>query len=474
MKLDYNIYFEVSAALFMIVLAYFVRWQYNMTTSKNKSFFRMLLFVIAANILDVITAITISNAAFVPYSVNMLLNLLYFILIVLLSAQFLDYSFELTEKGKYYKTALVFEYILSGCFVILLFVNLFTGVIYDFENDQYTHGPLYILVYIVPYIMLGFAAIIMLLNLKKWEKNRRLSIILYFVVCFSGVILQLFFFPNVLLNLFTISLSVVIILFAMETQDYQQLVRTLDDMRVLNEKTQAAIEVKKRFIDNISTNIRNPVINIIDIDERLLCDLDDEKNVNLVEENENIAIELIGVLDDILEFSEAEVNDIVIKEEAYNVRGAVESCIKSIKKKAEDKDLKITLDYDKTLPDRLYGDRDRISQILRELLVNAVTNTDEGGIVIKVTWKDYDKRHILLLISVEDTGKGIPESMKKTIFDSFETANEGSSGNGKRIGLGLAYAKKLVEVMNGDIGVYSKEGEGSLFYIEFPQKVHES
>ena len=143
-----------------------------------------------------------------------------------------------------------------------------------------------------------------------------------------------------------------------------------------------------------------------------------------------------------------------------------------IEGRASAKKLELIIDADKTTPCNLYGDDVRLHQIITNILTNAVKYTHEGSVTLRIRWKSAgDGKKILLIVSVEDTGIGISDENKEKLFGSFERFDNEKNKGIEGTGLGLAITKQLVELMDGNIGVYSTIGKGSLFYVEIPQEI---
>ena len=135
------------------------------------------------------------------------------------------------------------------------------------------------------------------------------------------------------------------------------------------------------------------------------------------------------------------------------------------------KNLEFAIENESMIPDRLYGDEVRIRQVIFNLLTNAYKYTREGQVTLRVKHKLVNKIDVVLVISVEDTGIGISEENQNRLFDTFERIDEERNRNIEGTGLGLPITKDLVELMEGEIGVISTPGKGSLFYVEIPQRV---
>ena len=152
MGLQYNIWFGVSAVIYMVILVVYLRISYSMESKRNHEFFKVAIYVLLADAFDVITAITISYGSAIPSFLNIILNTCYFVLNALLSYQFLRYS-QLCVKGVQGELKVAFGYrAIIYVYMGLLAANMLTGWMFGFdEQGMYIHGPLYYLLPVVPY-----------------------------------------------------------------------------------------------------------------------------------------------------------------------------------------------------------------------------------------------------------------------------------------------------------------------------------
>lgn len=460
----YNVNYEVASILFMLCLAAYVGLQYNLKTNRNKQFYIMVWIVIIASIFDVVTAITNGNTDKVPLWINLLLNSVYFWLDGILAYQFVNYAATFIGlKPSRSKRLRVLSQVLIFIYTLLLLVNSFTNIIFSFNDGVYQHEALYFLIYFVPYMLFVIAWIMVLIGSFKMGTREKLSSIIYVIFSMSGVVLQIVFFPTVLLTLFTISLASVIVLFFLESNDYVEMSKMLEQNIKMNEATGIALDTKNRFLQNINDNVASPIKRIIDHTEAIAKDIGETDDIKAITE---ICVSVLTKMDDAVEYSALEISEMEIFHREYEVRKMVDTFIMRVRDKIEEKGLKVELQV-MDVPETLWGDRTKITQIVHKILTNAVQYTDEGTITVRVLTSDINKDEVMLTISVEDTGCGIPKEKQDTIFYAFERAGEGAT-NG--LGLGLTFAKLMTEHLGGNIGVYSEEGKGTLVYIEVPQR----
>ena len=319
--------------------------------------------------------------------------------------------------------------------------------------------------YIYSIAVLYFLAIvlILLLNYKKIFNKKYLPIFSLLVLMAIAVIVRyinqtLIVIPSIIVY------TNMIMYFTIENPD----IKLLNEVEAARDKAEKANAAKTDFLSSMSHEIRTPLNAIVGFSEAIQDEEDlasakqDAKDIILASQN------LLEIVNGILDISKIEANKMEITNCDYSIIEECQTIYKLIKPRIGEKPIKFIMNVAPDIPNTLYGDKGKIKEIITNLLTNAVKYTEKGTITFDISCINKNNNSTII-ISVEDTGRGIkPEKIDK-LFTKFERLDEDRNTTLEGTGLGLAITKRLVEMLNGKIIVQSVFGSGSKFTVYLPQ-----
>lgn len=250
-------------------------------------------------------------------------------------------------------------------------------------------------------------------------------------------------------------------------------IKTAREMLEIEKEKQIAIassQAKAHFLANMSHEIRTPINTIIGMNEMILRENRDESVHEYAHNVDNASKMLLGLVNDVLDFSKIESGKMEIVNGEYHLSKLLADVVNGTRVKAEAKNIVFREDIDPALPTVLFGDEIRIRQILNNLLSNAVKYTQNGSVSLFIRGI-RDNGKLIMHMSVEDTGMGIKPEDMEGLFDSFRRLEEDKNRFIEGTGLGLNITKQLVTMMGGYVTVTSEYGKGSCFTVNIPQQI---
>lgn len=246
------------------------------------------------------------------------------------------------------------------------------------------------------------------------------------------------------------------------------------DLIAANQMVERSLKVKDQFISNMSHEIRTPLNAVIGFTDLLAETNLDKEQADYIGIVKTASQNLLALINNILDLSKIESGNLALENLPVDIKKIVTDSARILESKAKSKGVKMICNIDNNIPDKMMGDQLRLSQILFNLLGNAVKFTDNGFVEIccKLVNGSDSKKHYIAF-SVKDTGIGVAQEKQSDIFERFTQANTDTQRLYGGTGLGLNIAKSIVDMHGGTLTMESIPGIGTTFHFILPYKKHE-
>ncbi|NET91109.1 MAG: response regulator [Kamptonema sp. SIO1D9] len=244
--------------------------------------------------------------------------------------------------------------------------------------------------------------------------------------------------------------------------------QALEDAIAIAQAADSANQAKSEFLANMSHEIRTPMNAILGVSELLLRGQFSPEQRKLLEMLKANGKRLLKLIDDILDLSKIEARKLNLHSRPFNLDELLQSLNDSFASQANQKQIQLNLEVAANVPKDLTGDDFRLNQVLSNLVSNAIKFTEVGEVKITVSRVAEENAIATLRFTVQDTGIGIAPEQQENLFQPFTQADSSTTRQYGGTGLGLTICRRIVQLMNGEIGVESNLGEGSTFWLTVP------
>jgi len=235
----------------------------------------------------------------------------------------------------------------------------------------------------------------------------------------------------------------------------------ITDLRRARSAAEDATRMKSDFLANMSHEIRTPMNAIIGLSHLTLKTELTARQRDYVQKIQQAGQHLLGIIDDILDFSKLEAGQLTLEQADFEVQAVLRDVLGRVADRAATKGLELALQVDPEVPTHVRGDSLRVSQILVHYANNALQFTERGEVVVGVKFRSATASEVQLEFFVRDSGLGLTQAQSERILQSFPKTSGKTGGTG----LGLAISKQLAQLMRGESGVESRPGHGSTFWF---------
>lgn len=464
-----SVSFQIGSLFYICMLIYLYFSKKRIKTDETKIFSYLLICNFIGLLLDIFSVYTIANMNKFSF-LNLVISKGYLIYLLTWITLFTYYIFVLSKmeqnhdsRGIYMKKV---RKVLYACYLIFFLLICVLPLYYSIDSSAiYSYGPATSILYFYSGICILLWIVILLKNFKNIKRIKCLPIFAYMFLGIIVVFVQLFN-PGVLLMTSMETFVIFIMYHTIENPD----IKMINQLELAKEQAEKANQAKTDFLSSMSHEIRTPLNAIVGFSDCI-------KHADTIEEAKDNAKDIINasntlleIVNGILDISKIEAGKLEISNSSYDAPELFSSLAKLIKPRMDEKGLDFQVYIAPDLPKALYGDHTNVKKVVTNILSNASKYTDKGFVRYEVNCVNNFNR-CRLIISVEDSGRGIKKENIDKLFTKFQRLDEDRNTTIEGTGLGLAITKQLVELMGGKVIVHTVYGEGSKFTIVLDQPI---
>lgn len=463
-----SVYFSIVCFSFLLIFAIVYFSKQRIKLQENRVYVIILILTIFGTIFDMFGCYCFSRFS-ISSLINLIIvrvNLFYYVIwifVFFLYVLIISFQNRVSDLPGFYFKIKIFSlsfFFLSCLMIMFLPLQLKYNI-----NEVYPYGMAVNVCYILSFIEISAMIFCVCKNIKNIKKKQYIPLFTFLGIGIIAIIIQKLY-PAFHLLILCESLVTALMYFTIENPDMQmveQLAKAKDDADRAN-------RAKTDFLSSMSHEIRTPLNAIVGFSDCIV----NSDNLSDAKENArdivNASKTLLEIVNGILDISKIESGKLELVNVSYDARFTFKELATMITPKAEEKGLKFSFYLAPDIPPVLYGDVNNVKKIITNLLSNAVKYTDKGFIRYEITCVNEGDTS-RLMISVEDSGRGIKKDAVDKLFSKFQRLDEDKNSTIEGTGLGLAITKQLVDLMNGQIAVHTVYGTGSKFTVMIPQKI---